>query len=158
MFLLKYSKFFLRFFKIFITTSFPPGPRLNVSGRADPHRLVSLRPSSAPLRAASDVPSLSRLQSRLPKERDGFQRGSGEGHKGSLVLLSLTGYTARQSPLSPYFAWPGRGASRQRECSLAHDQVRDSSFALLVPCLGGAPGALDCARVLKFCERFADGG
>ena len=45
----------------------------------------------------------------------------------------------------------GRVAARRgSENALSlNDQVRDSSFALLVPCLGGAPGALDCAMDLK---------
>ena len=76
------------------------------------------------------------------------------------VCRALTGcvFTARQSPLSPYFAWPGCGASRQRGMLSRSRPSPENIFALLEPCLGKAPGALDCARVPKFREAIQDEG
>ena len=71
---------------------------------------------------------------------------------------SRTHSTARQSPLSPYFAWPGCGASRQRGMLSRSRPSPEKIFALLEPCLREAPGALDCARVPKFCEAVQDEG
>ena len=66
--------------------------------------------------------------------------------------------TARQSSLSPSFAWPGCGASRQRGMLSRSRPSPEKIFALLEPCLDEAPGVLDCARVPKFREGIQDEG